>query len=274
MEQTNIIPMQRQFNTEQIDILRRTVAKDVPPAEFAVFLEVCKYRQLNPFNREIYAIMRQGQLTIQVSIDGFRLLAERSGKYRGQKGPFFCGPDGEWKEMWLSDEPPTCAKVGIIRADFDDITWVTARYSSYVQLKDGKPNTMWKKFADVLLAKCAEALAFRKCFPALMAGIYTHEEMMQADTEETRVKVPTMKALYEKCQQADICEQDDSEAFYALCTVVLNRTITRENARTVKPEERVQIDEEINKLRTVESEQLDGYQSLEEMNAELSSQQA
>src|SRR5260221_12314287 len=105
------------FDQDQIDIMRKTIAKETTPEEFRFFLEVCKYRGLNPFNREIYAIPgKGGKTTFQVSIDGLRLLAERSGKYKGQLGPFYCAEDGEWREVWLSKTPPAAAKVGVIRA--------------------------------------------------------------------------------------------------------------------------------------------------------------
>lgn len=164
------------FDQQQIDVMRRTVAAGTSPEDFLVFLEVCKHRRLNPFAREIYAIVRQGRMTIQVSIDGLRKLAERSGKYRGQVGPQFCGADGVWKDEWLLDTPPTAARVGVKRADFDAPVWAVARYKAYVQ----ESSPTWKKMPDIMTAKCAEALALRKAFPDEMSGLYAHEEMAQA----------------------------------------------------------------------------------------------
>lgn len=169
------------FNPEQLAVIKATVAKGTTNEEFKLFIEVCKYHGLNPFARQIYAIVRSSQdgsrnLCIQTSIDGYRLLAERTGKYAGQIGPQWCGEDEEWKDVWLKKQPPTAARVGVLRKDFDQPTWGIAKFDSYVST-----GPLWRKMPDVMLAKCAEALALRKAFPAEMSGIYTKEEMDQAD---------------------------------------------------------------------------------------------
>lgn len=227
----------REFDSNQIDLIKRTIAKGATDDELQLFIMQAQRTGLDPFSRQIYAIKRwdgkEGRevMSVQVSIDGFRLVAERSGEYAGQLGPYWCGLDGNWVEVWLKNEPPAAAKVAVLRKDFKEPLWAVATFSQYAQIKkDGKLFAMWEKMPALMIAKCAESLALRKAFPQELSGLYTADEMGQADNETIDGKFEDVKPQPKPRQQSKPVEQPEN----GNGRPKLNTPMTIETAETAK----------------------------------------
>lgn len=166
------------LSEDDVALLRKHDSyKDLSEEHFQRFLYGIERHRLDPFANQIYAIQRWDnkakihKLTIQTGIDGYRVLADRSGKCAGNDDAVFDAeqnPQRATVTVWKMIEGTRYAFTA------------TARWDEYYP--GDKAGMMWQKMKHVMLAKCAEALALRKAFPAELSGLYTSEEMAQADS--------------------------------------------------------------------------------------------
>lgn len=172
------------FNPDQIELIKNSICKGASHEELQFFLMACQRSGLDPFAKQIYSVPRGNQRTIQTSIDGFRLIADRTGKYAPGREPTFSYDKNGNLE----------AATSYVMKQTRDGTWhevsANAHFNEY---NAGSP--LWKKMPRCMLSKCAESLALRKAFPAEMSGIYGQEEMDQADNHQ-HSKQPDVKPLY------------------------------------------------------------------------------
>lgn len=176
---TQNLPAIQDFSKDKIELIKNTVCKGLSIENFEVFLHIAKRTGLDPLAKQIYAIIRKGQMTIQTGIDGFRLIAERTGKYCPGKEPSY---------QYKSDGS-ILAATSYVKKLMDDGSWheiaATAFWDEY-HVPNNNPSykNFWERMPHLMLAKCAEALCLRKCFPADLSALYTDDEMGQAACSE------------------------------------------------------------------------------------------
>ncbi len=201
------------FNQHQLDTLKNSICKGVTNEEFEIFLMACHKTQLDPFMRQIYCVKRKSKkpdgswgetMTVQTGIDGYRLIAERTERYCPGKKPTYTYDENK-KLVTATSYVKKMTKDGkwhVVSADAD----IEEYMQTYVDRSTGekKPVGLWANMPKTMLAKCAEAQALRRCFPKEMSGIYTKEEMTQADDVTLKISLEQaceLDAILSQCEE-------------------------------------------------------------------------
>lgn len=183
------------FGRQRIEVIRNTIARGANDHELQHFLEVCFARGLDPFTRQVHWT-RQG---IILGIDGFRAQAERTGRYR----------PGDTRLEYDDNGKLVAAYVTVYRLH-DDGMWHALTESAFLEEYAAPHNPQWRKMPRVMLAKCAEARAIRRAFPSLLSGLYSREEMDQADAPPRRVQGSETSGTATVMLDAEVEEETES----------------------------------------------------------------
>ena len=173
------------YDAEKVELIKDTIARGASDDELMLFLHLAQRSGLDPFSRQIYLIERRANVNgewkttrqPQTGIDGLRLIADRTDRYAPGRQPSYT------YDAAGGLVTATAYVKKFVRGEWHEIA-ATAHYDEYVQRKkDGQPNQMWAEKPHIMLAKCAEALALRRAFPAEMSGLYTADEIRSGADE-------------------------------------------------------------------------------------------
>jgi phage recombination protein Bet len=149
-------------------------------ADVDQFLLECQIYGLEPLAGQIYAVWENGVMRAVTTIDGLRVLAERTKRYDGQNDPEWCDKEGNWTDFWAGEEEPLAARVRVHKKGTKVPTTGTANWHDFAPQGNAGADSLWSmsggKPAHMLSIR-AEALALRKAFPSELSGLYTAEEL-------------------------------------------------------------------------------------------------
>jgi phage recombination protein Bet len=157
--------------SEQLELVKRTVANGATDAELKLYLYDCARHGVHPLDKLLHFTKRGGKYTPVTSIDLMRMRAADTGEMAGNDDPVFAHDEND----------ALAASVTVYRLTQGQrfAYSATARWTEY--FPGDAQGHMWKKMPHTMLGKCAEALALRKGFPKQLAGLYAREEMEQAE---------------------------------------------------------------------------------------------
>lgn len=220
---------QLSYTKDQVELVKSQIAPEATVDELKLFLYQAQRTGLDALSRQIYCIHRNvktqngwtKKMTIQTSIDGFRVIAERSGNYGGQSEPIFTEVDGKL----------VSCKVSVFRFHNDvryEAAVAVAYWEEYCQRNnEGKPMGLWAKMPHTMLSKVAEALAIRKAYPQDLSGLYTGDEMAQS-TEEVQTYIKKHDNADDLELAIDLCvNTTELSQLYALNNELATKEVTK-----------------------------------------------
>lgn len=157
------------YSSEEVAIVKSSVAKNTTDTELAYFLNVCKSVQLNPFNKEIWCYKdNKGNLLVFTGRDGFLSKAQSNPAFNGIRSSEVCANDkfeldiANAKIIHTSNGKDRGVIIGAYAIAFRKDGEPTIEY---VDIKDyDKKQFTWNTHKADMIKKVAETKALKKGF--------------------------------------------------------------------------------------------------------------
>ena len=172
----------------------------VTDQEVVMFINLCKFQHLNPFLREAYLIKYgSSPATMVTGKDVFTKRAKRNPKFAGMSAGIFVSRGSELIEregaMALPGEQIVGGWARVYMKDYEQPIYAAAGFEEYAgRKKDGSLNAQWSSKPATMIRKVALVQALREAFPEDFEGLYSPEEIREANEvinySNTPIEVP------------------------------------------------------------------------------------
>jgi len=186
---TKALAVQSQvMGQDQVDLVKRTVAKDATNDELKMFLHLAQTYNLDPFAKEIWFIKQGGQPLMMTSRDGYLKIANEHKDFEGMasdvvyaEDSFERSSDGVKHVYGGKDRGVIVGAYALVyRKDRRIPVYVFAPYKDYA-----KGNNVWRTYPHAMILKVAEAMALKRAFS--LSGLVTREEVDSGDGDAPEV---------------------------------------------------------------------------------------
>ena len=190
-----------------------------------MFINLCKFSQLNPWLREAYCIKYGTEpATMVVGKEAFMKRAELNPQFDGfEAGIIVANENGiEYRAgtTYMKDEEIIGGWAEVYRKDRSHSTRAEVSFEEYAaRKKDGSLNSQWSKKPATMIRKVALVQALREAFPAALGGMYSAEEMGQIEPETNQtmeqpaeVKTPEIQPETGEVIDAEVTEPQEADS--------------------------------------------------------------
>lgn len=149
-----------------------------PSGIMAGFIAACDRTGLDPTAKQIYAAQMGGKWTVLIGVDGFRVVAQRTGEYDGQDPIEFLDTNNQWSTTPPPKGKLVAARIAIYRKGISRPLVQTVTLAEF-----GGRGGNWDKREAHMLGIRAETHGFRRMFPMQLSGLYTPEDFQDTVTD-------------------------------------------------------------------------------------------